>query len=587
MNTQHGLKYRWQMPSIPSDIQQNVVQAFNISPAVVHVLLARGCASREEIEHFLFGSSEDLVNDPRLLQDADRAVHRIMQAIDRGERILIAGDYDVDGITSTAMMMLCLLPLTQHVNFFLPHRSRDGYGLSEKIVNRAAHNGYSLIITVDNGITATNAIQAANGHGVDVIVTDHHQPHDQLPPAYAIVNPHREDCAYPYKTLAGVGVTFKLLSLLYTQVGRSLPEKVYELMMLGTVADVVPLTGENRYWVRYGLSWVNKAHSTAIHVLRDNSGIEKQRLSSIDIGFGIAPQINALGRLEDPRQGVTFLIGRDVQETRHVGNTLHELNQARKRIEREIVAEVQAAIEAGTVDVSQEGVIVIARDHWQPGVIGLAASRIVQTYQRPVILLHKASNGMLHGSCRSIREFNIFNALSESSDILDTFGGHAAAAGLSLHASYLDTLKQRLEAHIARELSPDDFIPQIAVDAPLQIDDMSRKLTRDLAYLEPFGHANEQPVFYISDVQLLQPPRLLKEQHVKCYVTGHGAMASVIFFGRPDIYHFLSERRNARFDIIGYIVENHWRGKIQVEVQGIDIREREHGHNDRRPDGEW
>ena len=574
MNTQLGLKYRWQMPSIPSDILHQVVQTFNISPAVVHTLLARGFSSREEIEQFLFGSADDVVNDPALLKDAQKAVDRIQKAIEQGERILIVGDYDVDGITSTAMMMLCLLPLDAHVNFFLPVRTRDGYGLSEKIVDRAAQNGYSVIITVDNGITAYDAIRKACDNNIDVIVTDHHQPQDPLPPAYAIVNPHQADCEYPYTSLAGVGVTFKVLSLLYRHMQKQFPEKVYELLMLGTIADVVPLTGENRYWVRHGLAWLNKANSAAIQVLRENSGIEKQALNSIDIGFGIAPQINALGRLEDPRQGVKFLIGNDMQETRLVGNTLYELNQARKRIERDIMRDVEAAIEQKTIDVDTERVIIMARENWQPGVIGLAASRLVNTYQRPVLLFHKTKKGTLQGSCRSIAAFNIFQALSESSDILDTFGGHAAAAGLSLQEHHLDTLKQRLEAKIDQELTEEDFIPSVAIDAPVQLDEMSSKLVRDMAYLEPFGHENERPVLYIADVQLNQPPRLLKEQHVKCYVVGYGTIRSVIFFGRPDIYTFLSERPKSSFDIIGYVVENQWRGKRQVEIQGIDIVER-------------
>lgn len=555
-------------------MSQQLVHTFNVSPAVVHVLLARGYTSRQEIEQFLFGASDDVTYDPAAMKDAEPAVSRIKQAIDAGERILIAGDYDVDGITSTAMMMLCLLHAHARVNFFLPHRMRDGYGLSQRIVDRAAKNGYTLIITVDNGITAHGAIKHAREQGVDVIVTDHHQPHGQLPPAYAIVNPHRDDCPYPYKELAGVGVTFKLLSLLYRHLGYTMPHKVYELLLLGTVADVVPLTGENRYWVRYGLSWINKARSTAITVLQDNGNITREQLNSLDIGFGIAPQINALGRLEDPRQGVAFLIGNDEQETRRVGNTLYELNQARKRIERDTIADVEAAIENKEIDVEQERVIVAAREHWQPGVIGLAASRLVQAYQRPVILFHKVRGGMLHGSCRSIEAFNIFNALCECEDLLETFGGHAAAAGLSLKAEHLDTLKQRLHAIINRDLHDEDFIPSVTVESSVQLDEMSPKLVRDLMYLEPFGHANERPMFYIPDVQLLHAPRLLKEQHVKCYITGHGTYRSVIFFGRPDIYTFLSERPHGSFDIIGYVVENQWRGKVSIEIQGVDIIER-------------
>jgi len=580
MSVTSGIKYRWHLPQVPSERIHEAMKALSLSPVVIQTLFVRGYTDHTQMRHFLLSQAEDVVGDPSQLKDAERAVHRIMQAIEHQERILIVGDYDVDGITSAAMMMLCLLSLRARVNFFLPHRTRDGYGLSQHIVRRAAYNRYSVIVTVDNGISAHDAVDTAHELGVDVIITDHHQPHGTCPQAYAIVNPQQGDCAYPDKLLAGVGVTFKVLSLLFRLYNKQLPEKVYELLMLGTVADVVPLTGENRYWVRYGLACMNRMKSTAIQVLQENGNIERKRLSSIDIGFGIAPQINALGRLEDPREGVAFLIGNDTHKTRRVGHTLHELNQTRKRIEQDIVRDVQDDIERGEIDIEQERIIVASRSYWQPGVIGLAASRLVNTYQRPVLLFHRKKNGKLQGSCRSIQAFDIFNALTACSDVLDTFGGHAAAAGLSLSQACLPELKQRLEQRARTELSDDDFVPSIMLDACLYLDDMSHRLMHELSYLEPFGHKNERPLFYIPDVQILHTPRLLKEQHVKCTVTGHGTMRSVMFFWRPDIYAFLMNRLEKTFDIVGYIIENQWRGKVSLEVQGVDIRERRDDHND-------
>ena len=294
-----------------------------------------------------------------MLKDAQKSVERIVQAIDAGEKILVFGDYDVDGITSSAMMMICLLPLGAQVNFFLPHRVRDGYGLSVKGIERAARNGYKFVITVDNGITAFEPAKRAKELGIDLIITDHHRAHDHVPDAYAVVNPNQPDCSYPFKTLAGVGVGFKLLSLLYELKGLSMPPKAYELLLLGTIADVVPLLGENRFWVRYGLSYVNKFESLSLQVLKQNGKVTKPIISATDIGFSITPQINALGRLEDARQGVKFLIGTNMQEVREVGTILRELNDARKDIERGIVEQVQAEIEQKKIDLDVENCIVV------------------------------------------------------------------------------------------------------------------------------------------------------------------------------------------------------------------------------------
>lgn len=314
-----GSKYLWQLSAVDPLLVQERAALFNLSFPIVQTLLARGFVAHKEFEHFLFATRETSVAHPSLLKDADKAIDRIIYAIDHQEKILIAGDYDVDGITSSALLMECLLPLGARVNFFLPNRIRDGYGLSVKTIERAAQSGYAVVITVDNGITAFEPALAAKKLGIDLIITDHHRPHDHLPQAFAVIDPHQADCPYPYKKFAGVGIGFKLMSLLYERLGKQLPEKVYELLLLGTVADVVPLTGENRFWVRHGLYTVRLRESTALRVLKQNARFAKTSLSSTDIGFFITPQINALGRLEDAREGVKFLIGSDEQETARIG----------------------------------------------------------------------------------------------------------------------------------------------------------------------------------------------------------------------------------------------------------------------------
>lgn len=262
-----GAKYLWQLPPLPSQIVLDLALAYNFSIPVMHSLVSRGMSTKEALDSYLFSTFERDVAHPSLLKDAKKAVERLLAAIKNKEKILICGDYDVDGITSSAMMMSCLIPLGAQINFFLPHRVRDGYGLSAKTVQRAAQNNYKVLVTVDNGITAFEAATQARELGIDLIITDHHRPYDTVPESFALVNPHQFDCPYPYKKLAGVGVTFKILSLLYEQLGKPLPEKVYELLTLGTIADVVPLTGENRYWVRHGLQHINAQESLAVRVL--------------------------------------------------------------------------------------------------------------------------------------------------------------------------------------------------------------------------------------------------------------------------------------------------------------------------------
>ena len=570
MNQLQGKKYLWILPEHKNNDHIELAASYNLSVSIIQTLCARGITEKDQLNAYLFGSDCD-VTHPSQLKDAQKAVDRIIQAIDNKEKILIFGDYDVDGITSSSLLMNSLLLLGADVNFFLPNRVRDGYGLSPKIVKRAAKNGYNLIITVDNGTTAFKAGQEAQKQNVDLIITDHHKPHDTLPECYALINPHRTDCDYPFKELAGVGVAFKLLSLLHEKVNVPLPDKVYELLLLGTVADVVPLRGENRYWVRYGLQHVNRNESYPLTVLKRNGRLTKPSITSLDIGFSLAPQINALGRLEDPRQAVNFLIGARKHEVDHIGAVLCELNEARKEVERSIVAEIDAAIMHKQIDLEKENIILAASKNWPAGVIGLVASRLVSTYGRPALLFHLTQDGIAKGSCRSIPAFNIFDALSAQKDIIKQFGGHACAAGLSIQQENLSLLKQNLEAMIAEQLTEFDLQQKIMVDAEVSLPELGKKFMGDMALLEPFGNQNEQPLFYIKQVSLVQSPQVLKEVHVKCMVFADGIIKPLIFFNRQDLIEPLFKQGNEPFDVAAYVTENYWNGKTNVELTGVDI----------------
>jgi single-stranded-DNA-specific exonuclease len=565
-----GLNYQWILPSYDNDKVHDLSAFYNFSIPLMQTLVNRGLDSKEVLDLFLF-TNEQLVGDPSLLKDADKAVDRIISAIKNKEKILVAGDYDVDGITSTSMMMLCLIPLGAQVNYFLPHRVRDGYGLSSKIVGRAADNGYTVIITVDNGITANEPAKLAKERNVDLIITDHHRPQDPLPDAFAIVDPVQQDCLYPFKLLAGVGVAFKILSLLYKKLNKPLPQKAYELLLMGTVADVVPLLGENRYWVRHCLQRLDDHQSYSFSALKNNVKLAEKPISSLDIAFSIAPQLNALGRLEDPRKGVHFLIGAKRADVDHVAQVLHELNEARKDVERVILNEIEQVIDSGQINLEKENIIVAASKKWPPGVIGLVASRLMSAYGKPTLLFHLTKDGKAKGSARSIPAFDLFSALQECSELLDHFGGHACAAGLSLKVENLPLLKDKLEKKILEKLTPEDLEPKIELDALLQLGDLKGKFMDDMRLMEPFGSMNNAPVFYIPDVTLVDEPILLKDQHVKCKIFSQGTIKPVIFFSRPELFKTFLELKDDSFDLAATVMENYWQGTRSIELKGVDV----------------
>jgi len=566
-----GQKYIWTQPTIDASERLYVLaQRYTISASVMAVLLNRGITTEEDIERFLMLSYDREVHDARLLKDAERAVTRIEEAIAGQEKILIAGDYDVDGVTSSALLLRCLAPLGAQINFFLPHRQRDGYGLSTTTIRRAKANGYGLIITVDNGITAYEPIREARHLGIDVIITDHHKPHEKLPDAYAIVNPHQQDCVYPFKYFAGVGVGFKLMSLLYERRGISLPTVVYELLMLGTIADVVPLVGENRFWVQYGLRCANDNESLPLRVLKNNARFTKPRLSSLDVGFYMAPQINALGRLDDARAAVAFLLGSDEMETERIGALLGNCNTERKQIEQDIVKQIIETIRTQDAWL-QYGVIVVADHGWQPGVVGLVAARLVGLYHRPAIVLHITETGIAKGSCRSIPEINIFDALQTVRDILHTFGGHPMAAGVSLSVDQVDILREQLHMYVTARIPIADLKQRIHLDASVTLSDVTKQLMADIRRLEPFGAGNREPLFYLKQVSIIGEPQLLKDLHVKCMLFSDGVLKPAIFFNRPELYSFLCHHREKPFSLAMSISENYWNGKTSIELTGIDV----------------
>ncbi len=570
-NKRIGAKFKWFIPELDQKLITKISVNHNLSLATATVLFSKGFRSKEDIISFLFPLKEASVHDANLFKDAGVVLKRLIKAINKKEKILIFGDYDVDGITSTSLLLLALLPLGANINFYLPNRKKDGYGLSEKIVKKVVDNGYKLIITVDNGISAAKPAQLAHDLGVDLIITDHHRPHGQIPVALGIIDSNQVDCKYPYKDLAGVGTIFKIVTMIYDHFEKDLPEKIYELLMLGTVADVVPLTGENRYWVKHGLSRINKNRSLALSALVRNSGLTKSRIDSRDVGFMLAPQLNALGRLDDPRAAVQFLIGSDTQKVESIGLNLKKINDERKKIDAAIYLDIETAIFEKRINLEKENIIMAASGEWPAGVIGLVAGKLTQNYGKPAILFHLDKKGILKGSCRSIPEFNIFDALESCKDLLMQFGGHSFAAGLKLHKKNLKEFKLKLEDIIKEKVDPVDLVPKIKIDGFLGLTDLKHSFLSELEMLEPFGNSNDQPVFLVEKVTLQGQIQILKEKHVKCTVFADGVLKPVIFFNRPDLYSFFSNYYDKYFDLVAYVSKNEWNDRINIELQGIDV----------------
>lgn len=568
-----GLKFLWNQRQAHQQDVLALASSWKLSLPVAHALVGRGYSTPEQLGQLLFPDTTRHIAHPTLLKSADQAVARILTAIKNGEKILIFGDYDVDGITSTSLMLLALLPLGAKINFFLPVRAKHGYGLSIYAVEQAKKNGYSLIITVDNGISAFPAANRAAELGVDLIITDHHKPHENVPQAHCIVNPQQVDCAFPHKNLAGVGVIFKVICLLYEHLGKELPKKIYELLMLGTIADVVPLIHENRHWVMQGLNLINKEQSLAMQTLIANAALNKPALSARDIGFMLTPQINALGRLDDPRDAVKFLISSDADAVANIGKTLKKINEERKFIERHIFDEIEHAIKKRAIDLEQECLIMAGNSDWPAGVIGLVAGKLTYSFGKPTFLFHLTSDGLAKGSCRSVKDLDLFALLTEHKDLLITFGGHSAAAGLSLKQENLSELKARLSASIRQKMSPEQLQPTVIIDAPLDFSDIGPLLVNDLARLEPFGMGNEEPVFVMHQLTQVRPPRLLKDKHLKLTTFSQGVIKPVMLFNRPDLYEFFAECGDKSFDLVGTITQNHWNDSVSTEILGIDVQE--------------
>jgi single-stranded-DNA-specific exonuclease len=482
----------------------------------------------EAAHRFLEPSLADL-NDPALLKDMPAAVARLRRAIEQKERILLYGDYDVDGTSAIVILKKGLDLLGGSASFHVPHRLKDGYGMRSEVVEEAAAAGVSLIVSVDTGIRANDVVKHATALGISVIVTDHHLPEAELPAAVAVLNPNRPDCGYPEKNLCGAGVAFKLLDALIRDFGWEQPRRerlldsLLKLVAIATVADVVPLTGENRVIVKRGLAGLDRVRNPGLRALLDVSGFpEGESPSSRDVAFRVAPRINAAGRMDSASDVIEMFLTSDVDQARALAAKLHDLNTDRQQTEAEIARAIfEQCIQQPVTD--RDAALVFAAEGWHRGVVGIVASRVVERFHRPVFVLG-IENGLAQGSGRSIPVFHLLEALESMPDLFSKFGGHRQAAGVTLDAASVEAFRDRMRAYAGERLTAADFERELAVDAEIGLEEIDDRSVADILRLAPFGYGNAAPMFAARGIEIAAPPDVKKEKHLFLKLKVNGRM---------------------------------------------------------------
>jgi single-stranded-DNA-specific exonuclease len=563
----------WQPMACDDTQVERLTRELRISPVTARLLCIRGIGELELARRFLSPSLDDL-HDPYALADMAVAVDRILGAVARKERIAIHGDYDVDGVTSTVILRRALELLGGDVTHFIPERLRDGYGLQPASLDRLHADGVQLVISVDCGIRGMDAARHARALGMDLIITDHHEPDTELPPALAVINPKRHDCAYPDKNLAGVGVALKVVQALCSRSGRSawLPAFV-KVAAIGTLADVVPLVGENRIIAKLGLGMLSKGpHKIGLRALLDVCGLTGKAIDSYHIGFVLAPRVNAAGRMSSPDIAARLLLAADegmAAEARELAEQLNTENLRRQQEEAEIVAQARKAVETD-LEVGARTVIVVAGQGWHRGVIGIVASKLVDAFHRPAIVL-SIDGDVAYGSCRSIPSFNMLAALESCADAMVKFGGHKQAAGLTIDAARIRELRARVNDFADGCLAPDDLRPRLWIDHALTFRSLNEQVVEELTSLAPFGAGNPCPIFRASRVEVVDGPRRLKERHLKMAFKQDGRVMRGIAWRASERESFVTEHRSA-IDLAFSLEQDTWNGERYLQLSVADFK---------------
>jgi single-stranded-DNA-specific exonuclease len=567
MNT----KKRWIVREQDTSRVASFASVLGVSPTIAALLISRGCEDESSARRFLQPSYNQL-HDPYLMLGMSEAIPRLLRAIDNGERILVYGDYDVDGTTGTALLLRALNLLGGRTGFHVPHRFTEGYGIQKAALEKAVAEGYTLAISVDCGIRAHDPLFWARDNGLDVIITDHHLPDEAegAPPAYAVLNPNQRGCEYPDKNLAGVGVAFKLVHALFRERGKEAQVAAFlKIVAIGTVADVASLTGENRTIVSLGLKDLPGATNPGLRALMEVAGCGNGvSMTAYDLGFRIGPRINAAGRMDAARAVVELFSTRDVTEARRLAQHLDTRNQERKEVQKQIVELAVAELEEAESGPASSYVAVIAGEGWHRGVIGIAASKIAERINRPCIVI-SIDGDVAHGSGRSIEPYHLLDGLTTCADLFEKFGGHSHAAGITIKPTHIAELRRRLNEHAAARLTSEDLQPCINIDAELPTEGISFKLVGELQTLEPYGAGNPRPTFLARNLCILTEPRLIGERHLKMCVAGpEGCPLETIWWDGAERKVPL---RNG-VDMAYTIETSNWTGETFLQLSVQDVR---------------
>lgn len=570
------IRPRWDPVHIDESASNSLASALHVPQTVARLLCQRGLTNPEEAARFL-SPSLDQLHDPLTLADMPAAVDRIERAIATGELIAIHGDYDVDGITSTVILRRAIELLGGRVDHFIPERLTDGYGLQATTVERLHEDGASLVVSVDCGIRGEDAAKRARALGVDLIITDHHEPDAELPPAFAVINPKRHDCSYPDKTLAGVGVALKLVQALCRRANREqlLPGFI-KVAAIGTLADVVPLVGENRVIAKVGLDLLSRGpHRVGLRALLEVSGLTGKKIDSYHVSFLVAPRVNAAGRMSTPEIATRLLLTSDEElhgEARMLAEQLDVENTRRQEEEATILAAARKIVLTDP-EIGARSVLVVAGEGWHRGVVGIVASKLVDTFHRPAIVL-AVDGEVAYGSCRSIKQFDMLGALERCAGLFLRFGGHRQAAGLTIEAARIRELRRAVNEVADEVLGPDDLIPRLRIDDDLSFRALTGDVVAGVTSLAPFGAGNPRPVFCARRVEITDGPRKLKERHLKMALKQYGRIFRAVAWRAAEQHEYLVQHK-AAVDVAFSIDQNQYNGETFVELTLADIRNAE------------
>ncbi len=562
------MEKRWKILSADPAIVDTLQQSLKIHPVICQILAQRGIVSFDEAKNYFRPQLTDL-HSPWLMKDMDKATERIIAAIEQQEKILVFGDYDVDGTTSVACMYQFLKKIHSNLDFYIPHRYREGYGVSKAGIDFAKENNFTLIISLDCGIKSVDLITYAKELSIDFIVCDHHLPDAELPPAIAILNPKQTDCNYPYKELCGCGVGFKLISALAEKL--NLPDEfIFEnidLLATAIAADIVPMTGENRIMAYYGLKKANENPNKGIKALCFLGG-QKKELLITNLVFIIAPRVNAAGRMDDARKAVQMFIAENYTEALEYAEMLHSDNTDRKEADSNITEEALSLIRNNKDWLKRKSTVVF-QPHWHKGVVGIVASRVIEQFYRPTIVLTK-SGDYAAGSARSVPGFNLYEAVHACREHLLGYGGHFAAAGMTLELDQVDAFREKFESVVSSTISDDLLVPEEIIDAEISFKDITQPFFNIINQMEPFGPENMRPQFIVRNVTDTGFSKIVKELHLRFVLRKDDITLTGIGFSMADKFHLLQTK--APVDIIFKIDENEWNGEKSLQLRVVDFK---------------